>query len=336
MTHAARAGIIIKSGGHMEKLAAVDTVVFDKTGTLSHGVPHVVEVKSFNKQFAPERLLALAVAAETRLKHPVAEALREKLHQLGLHAPPCEETEYRVGLGVEGVVDGHYMHVGSERFFREHGIKTGHIGSQRMAIGEQGWSCLYIALDGRLAGLVAYEDRIRPESREVIETLHRMGIRETIMLTGDNENVARAVATRLGLTRQISNMLPADKAGVIQSLQRNGGTVAMVGDGINDSPALSFADVGIAMKHGADITHESSDVVLMEDSLWKLVRAIEISRGAVGLIKQNYAIVAAMNGIALGLALPGGLINPEMTALISNGSAILASLNGIRPLARRQ
>jgi Cu2+-exporting ATPase len=156
------------------------------------------------------------------------------------------------------------------------------------------------------------------------------------MLTGDNENVARAVANRLGLTRQVSNMLPADKAGVIQELQRAGGTVAMVGDGINDSPALSFADVGIAMKHGADITHESSDVVLMEDSLWKLVRAIEISRDAVSLIKQNYAIVAAMNGIALGLALPGGLIDPEVTALISNGSAILASLNGIRPLARRQ
>jgi heavy metal translocating P-type ATPase len=336
MTHAARAGIIIKGGGHMEKLAMVDTVVFDKTGTLSHGVPHVVEVKSFNKHFAPKRLLALAVAAETRLKHPVAEALREQLRQLGLQAPPCEDTDYRVGLGVEGFVDGHYMHVGSERFFRENDIRTGHIGSQRKLIGEQGWSCLYIALDGRLAGLVAYEDRIRPESREVIATLHRMGIRQTIMLTGDNENVARAVANRLGLTRQVSNMLPADKAGVIQELQRAGGTVAMVGDGINDSPALSFADVGIAMKHGADITHESSDVVLMEDSLWKLVRAIEISRDAVSLIKQNYAIVAAMNGIALGLALPGGLIDPEVTALISNGSAILASLNGIRPLARRQ
>src|ERR1700722_7142668 len=223
MTHAARAGIIIKSGGHMEKLAGIDTIVFDKTGTLTHGTPAVIDAKSFNKHFAPERLLALAVAAETRLKHPVAEALREQLRQLGLQAPPCEETEYRVGLGVEGIVDGHYMHVGSERFFRENDIRTGHIGSQRKLIGEQGWSCLYIALDGRLAGLVAYEDRIRPESREVIAPLRRMGIRQTIMLTGDNENVARAVANRLGLTRQVSNMLPADKAGVIQELQRAGG-----------------------------------------------------------------------------------------------------------------
>jgi P-type E1-E2 ATPase len=131
-------------------------------------------------------------------------------------------------------------------------------------------------------------------------------------------------------------MLPADKASVIQDLQRKGHKVAMVGDGINDSPALSFADVGIAMKYGAEVTHESADVVLMEDSLWKLVQAVEISRGAVSLIRQNYTIVAVMNAVALGLALPGGLISPEVTALISNGSAILASANGVRPMLRYQ
>src|SRR6202046_1323140 len=133
------------------------------------------------------------------------------------------------------------------------------------------------------------------------------------MLTGDNAVVARAVGRRLGLTRQFADMLPADKAEVIQQFQRDGHVVAMVGDGINDSPALSFADVGIAMKYGAEVTQESADVVLMEDSLWKLVQAVEISRGAVSLIKQNYAIVATLNAIALGLALPGGLISPEVT-----------------------
>jgi P-type E1-E2 ATPase len=152
------------------------------------------------------------------------------------------------------------------------------------------------------------------------------------MLTGDNARVAAAVGRRLGLTRQVAEMLPADKAEVIQDLQRRGRRVAMIGDGINDSPALSYADVGIAMRHGPDITHEAADIVLMEDSLWKLAKAVEISRDAVGLIKQNYAIVAVMNTLALGLALPGGLISPIVTALLSNGSAILASLNGIRPL----
>jgi heavy metal translocating P-type ATPase len=335
MTHAARVGIVIKSGGHMEKLANVDTVVFDKTGTLSVGTPHVVHMQSFNRHVSSEHLLALAVAAETRLQHPVAEALREKSRELQLVLPQCDETEYRIGLGVEGRVNGYYMHVGSERFLRQNDIRVDHIATERALIDERGCSCLYVAIDGELAGLIAYEDRIRPESRQIVETLHGMGIRDTIMLTGDNAVVAKAVGKRVGLTRQVANMMPADKAEVILQLQREGRSVAMVGDGINDSPALSFADVGIAMKYGADITHESADVVLMEDSLWKLIKAIEISRGAVGLIKQNYGIVAAMNAVALGLALPGGLVSPEVTAVISNGSAIVASLNGIRPALRR-
>ena len=335
MTHAARAGIIIKSGGHMEKLAEVDTIVFDKTGTLSQGTPHVVDVRSYEPSLAPETLLALAAAAETHLQHPVAEALREKIRELGIHPPACDETEYRVGLGVEGNVAGYYLHVGSERFLRESGINLDLVAAERPAIDRRGHSCLCVAVDGRLAGLIAYEDRIRPESREVIAALRGMGIREAIMLTGDNSTVAGAVGRRLGLTRQVGNMLPSDKAEVIQALKREGRVVAMVGDGINDSPALSYADVGIAMKHGADITHESADVILMEDSLWKLVRAIEISRGAVGLIKQNYGIVAALNTVALGLALPGGIITSEVTAVISNGSAIVASLNGVRPMLRR-
>ena len=336
MTHAARIGLIIKSGGHMEKLAQVDTVVFDKTGTLSHGTPHVVNILSFNEHISTNQLLALAVAAETHLQHPVAEALREKARELEIQAPHCDETEYRIGLGVEGQVNGYYLHVGSERFLRQNNIKVDHIAADRAVVDRLGCSSLYVAIDGELAGLIAYEDRIRLESRQIIQTLHSMGIRDTIMLTGDNDVVAQAVGKRLGLTRQVANMMPSDKAEVIQSLQKEGRMVAMIGDGINDSPALSFADVGIAMKHGADITHESADVILMEDSLWKLVRAIEVSRDAVGLIKQNYGIVAVMNTVALGLALPSGLISPEITAVISNGSAIIASLNGMRPVLRRE
>ena len=206
----------------------------------------------------------------------------------------------------------------------------------RAALDEKGYSSLYVAVDGQLAGLVPYSDEIRAESRSVIQRLHAMGIKNTIMLTGDNAVVARAVCRDIGLTHHFADMLPADKARIIEELQRDGRRVAMVGDGINDSPALSFADVGIAMKHGAEVTHESADVILMEDSLWKLVQAVEISQGAVRLIRQNYAIVAGLNTLALALALPGGLITPEVTALISNGSAILASVNGIRPMLRYQ
>jgi len=336
MTHAARAGLIIKSGGHMEKLAEVDTIVFDKTGTLTHGTPAVMDVLSYQDTITPNHLLGLAAAAETKLTHPVAEALRKRARQLQVNVPFCQETTYRIGLGVEGQVNGYYVHVGNERFMRQSDIAVGKAESHRMSLDERGYSSLYIAVDGKLAGLVPYSDEIRKESRLVIEKLHTMGIAHSIMLTGDNGVVARAVCRNIGLTEHFADMLPADKASVIQDLQRAGRRVAMVGDGINDSPALSFADVGIAMKHGAEVTHESADVILMEDSLWKLVQALEISQGAVRLIKQNYAIVASLNTLALGLALPGGLITPEVTALISNGSAILASMNGIRPMLRYQ
>jgi heavy metal translocating P-type ATPase len=334
MTRAARSGIIIKSGRHMERLAEVDTVVFDKTGTLTHGTPAFHDVITYQQRIAPAHLLGLAAAAEARLHHPVAEALRVRAKELAADIPPCDETKYRIGLGVEGQVNGYYLHVGNERFMRQSEICVRSSAGDRAALDQRGFSCLYIAVDGAVAGLVPYADRIRQESPAVIRRLHAMGIRNSVMLTGDNGTVARAVGARIGLTRHFADMLPADKAGVIQDLQREGNVVVMVGDGINDSPALSFADVGVAMKHGAEVAHESAHVVLMEDSLWKLVKAVEISHDAVGLIRQNYAIVAGLNTLAMALALPGGLISPSMTALISNGSAILASLNGVRPLLR--
>ena len=334
MTRAARAGIVIKSGRHLERLAEIDTVVFDKTGTLTYGTPAVLDVLTYQDHITPRHMLGLAAAAETRLRHPVAEALRSKAKELAANIPECDETQYRLGLGVEGQVNGYYLHVGNERFMRQSEIAVSKAAADRAALDEQGYSCLFIAIDGAMAGLVPYSDEIRPESRSVLERLRAMGVRNSVMLTGDNHVVARAVGRRLGLTRCFADMLPADKAVAIQELQREGNVVAMVGDGINDSPALSYADVGIAMKHGAEVAHESAHVVLMEDSLWKLVKAVEVSRGAVQLIKQNYAIVAGMNTLALALALPGGLISPTMTALISNGSAILATLNGLRPILR--
>lgn len=337
MIDAARNGIVIKSGAHMEKLAEIDTLVFDKTGTLSHGVPAVVDVVCYQeKHFSARDLIGFVAAAETRVKHPVAEAMRVKALELAADIPPCAAQQFHVGLGVEAKVNGAYVHVGSERFLRQSGIAIDQAVSDRARYDEKGCSSLYIAVDGTLSGLVPYADKIRPESKAVVATLHRMGIKDTIMLTGDSPVVAKAVGDRLGLTRQYAGTLPADKAAIIHELQHQGRRVSMVGDGINDSPALSFADVGIAMKYGADVTHESANVLLMEDSLWKLVKAIEISRDAVRLIKQNYAIVSVMNTAALVLALPGGRITPEVTALISNGSAILASLNDLRPIARRR
>src|SRR5262249_7421890 len=156
-------------------------------------------------------------------------------------------------LGVEGQVNGYYLHVGNERYMRQSDINVRVAEADRAVLDQQGYSCIYIAVDGTLAGLVPFTDRVRPESRDAIQRLHQLGVKNSVMLTGDNAVVARAVGRRLGLSRQFAEMLPANKAEVIQDFQRNGNVVAMVGDGINDSPALSFADVGIAMKLGAEV-----------------------------------------------------------------------------------
>jgi P-type E1-E2 ATPase len=204
--------------------------------------------------------------------------------------------------------------------------------SQVTRLNENGCSTLLFAVDGTLAALIPYADRIRPESRDVIRTLHNRGVRDTVMLTGDNRRVAAAVAGRLGIDRYFSDTLPGEKAEIVKRLQEGGRTVLMVGDGINDSPALAYADVGIAMKNGAEVARETADVILMEDNLWKLIVAIDASKEAMSLIQQNFTIIATLNTLAMALAIPGGLMTPDFAALLSNGSAIAASLNAIRPI----
>jgi heavy metal translocating P-type ATPase len=335
MTHAARQGILIKGGSYMERLASLDTIVFDKTGTLTCGVPEVLDVISYDERHFPSRkIVGLAAAAEARLKHPVSQAIVAKAQQQGIRVPARLGADFQIGLGVEARVNGYYVHIGSERYFRSKQIRHDRAADQVERINESGCSTLLFAVDGTLAGLIPYADRIRPESRAVIRTLHNRGVRDTVMLTGDNRRVAAAVADRLGIDRYFSDTLPAEKAEIVRRLQEGGRTVAMVGDGINDSPALAYADVGIAMKNGAEVARETADVILMEDNLWKLIGAIDASKEAMALIRQNYAIIAILNTLTMALAIPSGLMTPDVAALLSNGSAIAASLNAIRPILR--
>lgn len=331
MTAAARRGILIKSGAHMEKLARVDTIVFDKTGTLTRGQPEIYPVIPYSKHFPERKALALAASAEQRLKHPIAEAIVAKARQERVRVPPRSASAYQVGRGIEARVNGSVVHVGSTHYFRERSICFERAQTDIRDLNERGRSTLLLAVDGALAGVIPFADQVRAESPLILKALHELGVKRTIMLTGDSARVARAVARDLGIDQFFADTLPADKAEIIQALQKEGRTVAMVGDGINDSPALSYADVGIAMKNGADVAREAADVVLMEDSLWKLLGAIEISREAISTVKQNFGIIAGLNTLAFLLAIPPGLVSPGITALISNGSAILASLNGMRP-----
>jgi len=333
MTHAARQGILIKSGAHMERLASVDTIVFDKTGTLTYGVPDVQDVISYDERLFPERkILALAAAAEARLKHPVSKALVARAEAEGIPIPERQDSRFEIGMGVEARINGYYVHIGNERFFSQNNIATGASTGNAAEASRKGWSTLLFAVDGVLKGVIPYADRVRRESRDVVQTLRNVGIKDVIMITGDNECTAQAVSRQLGITECFAETLPAYKAELVRNLQAKGRIVGMVGDGINDSPALAYADIGIAMKHGADVARETADVVLMEDNLWKLVASVELSRNAMKTVRQNYAIIAGLNTLALALAIPPGLVSPNISALISNGSAILASLNAIRPV----
>jgi len=334
MTKAIRHGILIKGGRHLETLAEVDTIVFDKTGTLTSGHPDVSDVVPTGRM-TRDQVLALAAAAENRLTHPVADAIVRAAQTRGLEIPERTTSEYSLGLGVESSVNGAAVLVGSSRFMTKKGLALSKKVQRALReIEAQAISPLCVAVEGDIVGLLSYADPVRPEAAEVIRSLRARGINEIILLSGDHKSVAQRVADELGIDQVIAEAFPGEKADLVKSLQRQGRKVALVGDGINDSPALAHADVGIAVEGGTDVARETAHVVLLHGGLWKIPVAIDIGREAVSLIKQNWKIISIPNTIALGLACVG-LLGPIGSTLLSNGSAIVATFNGLRPLMEK-
>lgn len=333
MMRASRQGILVKSGVHVERMATLHGMGFDKTGTLTRGQLAVLDVRSLAAGIGSDRLLQFAAAAESQLRHPVARALvRHATLSRGLELPECSDVDFTIGMGVCARVGGHLVRVGSERFLRQAGIATGAIAQYLEEVDRHGNAALLVAVDESLAGALAYADELRPEAPSVLTALRKRSIRDIVMLTGDRGSIARRVAEKLGIRRFFAEVLPADKAEIVATLRNGAGYFAMVGDGVNDSPALVRADVGIALVEGADIARDAADVLLMEDSLHRIIDAIDISRGAMSLVRQNYTLIAACNTLALLLAVPTGMVSPAVTTLLSNGSAIAATLNAMRPL----
>jgi len=332
MMRAARKGILVKSGVHVERLATLHGMAFDKTGTLTRGRLAVLDIYSLDAALDADRLLQLAAAAEVQLRHPVARALVRHARLRGLGLPACSDVDFTIGLGVCARVGPHLVRVGSERYLRRCGVATAGCAGYLLEAERNGQAVLLVTVDESLAGAVAYADELRPEARGVIAALRKRSIRDIVMLTGDRGGIARRVAEQLGIRRFFAEVLPADKAEIVASLCNGGGHFAMVGDGVNDSPALARADVGIALVEGADIARDAADVLLMEEGLMRIIEVIDISRGAMDLVRQNYRIIAVCNTFALLLAVPTGLVSPAVTTLLSNGSAIAATLNAMRPL----
>ncbi|NMG20963.1 heavy metal translocating P-type ATPase [Brasilonema bromeliae] len=328
LTYAARRGVLIRSGRALEKLAEVDTVVFDKTGTLTKGEVAVVGVASLNEATSITRVLELAAAAEQRLSHPVAEAIVRYAQEQGVEAPSRSKWDYQLGLGVRAEIDGETVYVGSERYLRQEGVEMNLNGYQK-----QTTSAIYVASNGQLQGIIEYSDIPRPESREVITALLTVEGVEVHMLTGDNKRTASAVASQLGIppTHTHAEAFPEQKATVVRELHEQGKTVAFVGDGINDSPALAYADVSVSFANGSDIARETADVVLMQNDLHGLLEAIEIARNARQLIHQNTGLIAVPNIAALVTAVLFGL-NPLAATMVNNGSTVVAGVNGLRPI----
>ena len=333
MITSASNGILIKGGSYLEKLYHTDTIIFDKTGTLTTGVIHVEDLVSFNGYENPE-LLSYAATAEMQMTHPIAEAVVR--HATNRNIPLKNRTgvKYVVGRGVQADIEGKQTLVGSLRLMRESGVEIdSSVLERKDNLVAAGKACLYVAIDEKFCGLISFRDQVRKESKEMIDELHRLGVKQVIMLTGDVEQVAKPVCEALGIDKCYAEMLPEEKAEVVKDLKEKGHTVAFVGDGINDSVALSYADIGISVKGGADIAKETAGVILLNENLLNIPKAFEISKETIGLIKESYWIVGSFNVFAYALA-AFGLASPVLTTLISNGSAVVACVNGMKPMIR--
>lgn len=336
MTRAAHNGILIKGGRYLEKLAEVDAIILDKTGTLTTGNPKITQILPYKTSGIQNKrdLMTIVAAAEQRLNHPVAEAIAEAAKTMKLKVPPRKTSDYRVGYGIEAGINGSVVHVGSKRFLQEKKIL---FSEQVLAaidkIENRAVSPIIVARDFEVVGLLGLEDPIREDAGEMIKRLKELGIKEIVMLTGDQSNVAKQVADSLGIDRYVSEVFPNEKLTYVKQLQQEGYTVAVVGDGINDSPALAQADAGIAVDSGTEIAQETAHIVLHNNKLENIPLAIEISRDCLDLIKTNWKIISIPNTVAIGLTLVG-LVGPVGATLISNGSAVLAGFNALRPLVK--
>lgn len=323
-------GVLIKGGRFLEALASADTVVFDKTGTLTESRPSVVEVIPA-QGITREAVLKIAACLEEHFPHPVARAVVRRAEAANLHhLEEHTEVEYVVAHGIASHLNGKRVLLGSRHYIHhDEGVDVGAMQAEIDALIGRGLSILYLAIENVLAGLIGIEDPLRGESREVIQHLRERGIDRILMLTGDDERTAAAVATALNIDEYHASVLPTDKARIIQTLKAEGRTVIMIGDGINDSPGLSAADVGVTLRDGADLAQEVADVVLTECRLEALVTAIDLGRAALGRIHTNFYATMGLNTAFLAGGLTG-VLQPGLSAVCHNVTTVGISLSAMR------
>ena len=327
-------GILIKSGQALEAAYQLDTIVLDKTGTITVGKPSLTDLLPLGA-FNRSDLLQLIASAEQHSEHPLAQAILEAAEEEGLDLLPVSHFEAIVGRGLSAQVEGKQLLVGNESLMKEKNIDSSAFQEQLLELSKEGKTAMFVAVDGQLASILAVADEMKSSSLSAVQELQSMGL-EVIMLTGDREETATAIAQKAGIQKVIAGVLPDGKATAIKNLQEAGKKLAMVGDGINDAPALVQADVGIAIGSGADVAIESADIVLMHSDLQDVVKAIKLSQATIRNIKENLFWAFAYNTLGIPIAMGllhlfgGPLLNPMLAGLAMSLSSVSVVANALR------
>jgi Cd2+/Zn2+-exporting ATPase len=333
LSAAARAGVLVKGGAHLERLAEVKVAAFDKTGTLTKGTLSVTDVVTYGGKTQAD-VLRFAGAVEARSAHPIAAAILAHAELTGVRAPGVDGFAAVPGMGVEGEVAGHRICVGDDRLLRARQVRVPELAdAARLRL--EGKSLVFVAVDGALVGAIALSDRPRENAREAIELLRQGGIRRVVMLTGDHADTARAVARELGIDELHYALLPEQKHTLVESLRARHGPTVMIGDGVNDAPALAAADVGVAMgAAGSDAALETADVALMSDELLKLPYAVRLARATLRNVRTNVAISLVLKATFLVMAVAGSA-TLWMAVLADTGASVVVVANALRLLRAR-
>lgn len=334
VAQAARNGVLVKGGAHLESLGMLKAIAFDKTGTITHGKPEVTDIIAFQPEVISEKqVLAVAGALESQSGHPLAQAIVHAAQKSAVQLPKIGSVTSLTGRGLRSSIDGQTIMLGSLKLIRDASVVVSpEIAKQVESIEENGKTTVLITIDGSLAGLIALADTLRPEIQATLKQLHALGIEKTAILTGDNPRVASAISKQAGLTDYYADLMPNDKAIAIKDMVKKYGVVAMVGDGVNDAPALAYATIGIAMGGaGTDVALETADVALMGDNLGKLPFAVGLGRATRRIILQNLAIALGVIAILVVSSL-AGWTGIGVAILFHEGSTILVVLNALRLL----
>ena len=324
----AKKGVIVKGGVYVQEMSKVDTVVIDKTGTLTLGDPEVTDVVGLDG-CSEEQVLTYASAAERFSKHPLAHAIMAKAQTLGVSSESSGSSDYMAGKGIVSWYDGEQVLVGNSVLMNEQHVPLSNdVDTTITSKVSEGKTTVLVAHGGRICGVIGISDKVRDESREAVKELGRMGL-STIMLTGDNKVASKSVGEQVGIDEVHAELLPADKVSYIEQLSGSGRRIVMVGDGVNDAPALALANVGVGMGAGTDIAIEEADIVLMTNDLGRIPTIIKASKQAYGVIMQNFYGTLIVDGIGLGLAFEG-LLNPLFAAGIHVVSELIFILNSAR------